>query len=211
MMRKILLISFWLLFLCLCSAAQEQITGCPSVSVSGPAGIVEPGGIATFIVRMDARVKAYKPSYKWSVSAGEIIRGQGTPQIGVLVPDSAFTATVDVGGLPDGCTSTFSEMMAGDPMPQAIKLDEILGPINRAAKERLDHIRKAFAADTNSQCYVLLRFHRGRSSSLGSRRDELVRTISKEEDRRITFVDVPDVRDVTEIWLIPAGTTPPKP
>src|SRR5260221_7077670 len=44
-----------------------------------------------------------KPSFKWMVSAGRIATGQNTSSITVVGAYGGFTATVEAGGLPDGC------------------------------------------------------------------------------------------------------------
>jgi len=49
------------------------------------------------------------PTYKWSVSAGSIESGQGTPSILVHTTNlwgASITATVEVGNLPAACLTT---------------------------------------------------------------------------------------------------------
>jgi hypothetical protein len=59
-----------------------------------------------------------KPTYKWSVSAGKIKKGQGTDSIVVdtsCAGDKPITATVEIGNvIPEGCPSNSSYMTECD-------------------------------------------------------------------------------------------------
>jgi len=72
---------------------------CPSLDVSGGGG-VKPGGSVVFIANVSGGT-ANDITYNWTVSQGEIIKGQGTPQIKVkTTPEmtGTITATVELGG-----------------------------------------------------------------------------------------------------------------
>ena len=51
-------------------------------------------------------------TYTWSVSAGEIVRGQGTSMMFVEAPPGPVTATLEIGGLGAGCNNLASETVA---------------------------------------------------------------------------------------------------
>lgn len=85
----------------------DSIYLCPVMSIDCPAGEVEEGQTVRFRANVaggDTRVVA--PTYRWTVSAGKIVAGQGTPEIIVEtsgVGDRGITATVEVGGYLPEC------------------------------------------------------------------------------------------------------------
>ena len=84
---------------------------CPLVSVSVPndVDLVRPITFAAVVTGGDAELK---PTYTWSISAGKIISGQGTPKLTVdgsnLGGGEILTATVSVGGADPSCPRTAS-------------------------------------------------------------------------------------------------------
>ena len=84
---------------------------CPTVRVDCSSGITQAGTPVTF----DANIEGFLPdsgvTYHWSVSAGTIKSGQGTPSITVAttgLDGQSVTATLKVGGLPPECQTTVS-------------------------------------------------------------------------------------------------------
>lgn len=72
---------------------------CPTLLVTG-GGVVSPGGSVAFIANVLGGT-AIDLTYNWTVSQGEIIKGQGTPQIKVRTTREmigTITATVEIGG-----------------------------------------------------------------------------------------------------------------
>jgi len=85
---------------------------CPTISVSGPAGITAPGGTMTF----EARSKGDLPlqaEFSWTLSAGTIEAGQGTSAILVRAPPDggaeSITAAVKVSVLATQCVETVAQ------------------------------------------------------------------------------------------------------
>ena len=80
---------------------------CPLLVVTCPNMTVEVDEPITLSASLAGGVPYMKPIYTWSISAGRIARGQGTPSIRVntkgLVDDTEVTATVTVGGIPVNC------------------------------------------------------------------------------------------------------------
>ena len=71
------------------------------------------------------------PTYDWTVSAGSIESGQGTPVITVRAPSDGttnVTATVNIGNLCASCPSTASETAPVTPPKTPFKADEF-GPL----------------------------------------------------------------------------------
>lgn len=90
----------------------ETPAKCPSISITGPAGIVQPGDLLRFTVSIHSENTTQNLAFEWNVEAGAIVSGQGTKTLEVK-PEKYYNkttiATVSVTGLPDGCPKTASE------------------------------------------------------------------------------------------------------
>jgi hypothetical protein len=78
---------------------------CATLTVSG-SDEVEEGRSITFTANLAGGEPTVEPTYKWSVSAGSIFKGQGTATIEVDTSGLAgqqVTATLEVGGYPPEC------------------------------------------------------------------------------------------------------------
>ena len=83
---------------------------CPTISVSCPSE-VEAKDAVTFEATVSGGPPDVTPTYQWSVTAGKIISGQGTPKITVDVSTlnhKGVTATVKVGGMDRACSTVAS-------------------------------------------------------------------------------------------------------
>lgn len=109
-MKNILVISALIIVFSLSIFAQEK-ESCPKISVTGSEEI-QAGEPMIFTVNVEANdLKAI--SYQWTISAGTIILGQGTPVIQVdttALNGQRITATVETKGLPEGCQDKQSEV-----------------------------------------------------------------------------------------------------
>jgi hypothetical protein len=84
---------------------------CPTLSIICPTDIPLPGASVNFAANISGNDPNRKLKYKWQVSAGKIIDGQGTPVISVDTSGTegqTITATVEVDGLPPECERTDS-------------------------------------------------------------------------------------------------------
>jgi len=199
---------------CNCKAA----CNCPSLTVTGPAGITAPGGTMTFVANVSGGSQDQVVTYNWTVSAGTISSGQGTPSITVAVPADMpggnITATVDLGGLDPSCNCPHnaSETAGVSAPPQANEVDTF-GPLsNDDVKARLQNFYVQLANNPNSQGYII---NYGTPKQIASRRAQITKAITflKLDPSRVTFVDGPphgaDVE--THFYLVPPGATPPTP
>lgn len=98
---------------------------CPTISVSCPE-IVDYSKPLTFTGNLSVHPgNVYK--YNWSVSAGTIVEGQGTPTIKVNIEGTsgeAYTATLWISGLNPTCPATAScSLLPGIPAPPAVLFD----------------------------------------------------------------------------------------
>lgn len=86
---------------------------CPKISVIG-GGLVEADSDKPMVFNAEVEnlPKDVRIEYLWTVTAGEIISGQGTPTIEVDVSklgNTSVTAAVQIKGLPGNCPNKFSE------------------------------------------------------------------------------------------------------
>jgi hypothetical protein len=93
-----------LLFVLSVGAQPAYSQSCPQFSVACPNSIdTSP---VTFAVRFAVDNPPGGLTFKWTVSVGKIIGGQDTSSITVDttgIEEKSITATVEVGGLPEGC------------------------------------------------------------------------------------------------------------
>jgi hypothetical protein len=84
-------------------SSQASGRQCPVVIVQCPDDISK--DTWTYTVHVRGAEPGQKLTYKWAVSCGEIESGQGTRSITVRRPEKTegFSASVEVGGLPEGC------------------------------------------------------------------------------------------------------------
>ncbi len=104
------------------SVSAQTVPNCATISVTGPAGIIEAGDSMIFTLTVEGG-STDKIDYEWDVSSGTIVSGQGTPSITVQtdrsLAGSKVRASAHVKGLSAGCPSTISEtgqiQCGGDP------------------------------------------------------------------------------------------------
>ena len=93
--------------------SQNEKSGCPTISVTGPAGIVQPPDLFAYTVYVDPEVSWPKIGFEWTITGGEVVGRTDTKTVKVQ-PDKYFgkatIASVRVQGLPEGCPNTASEM-----------------------------------------------------------------------------------------------------
>jgi hypothetical protein len=188
---------------------------CPTVSVSGPSGLTPINQPMTFVANVGGGENI---TYNWTVSAGTISSGQGTPTITVdttgLAGGTNVTATVELGGTPAGCDcpKTASET-ASIEQPRAPTLVSEFGQKTPdEIKAELDPFIIQLNNDPTAQGYII---NYGTPAQIKARRAVLVKAINfrKFPMERITFVDGPDTGDGprTKLYIVPAGVTPPAP
>ena len=86
--------------------AQDQ---CPRIEVTQPTVMLEQGTPMTFSAGVSGGDPRAQFTFNWTVSAGTIIAGQGTPSITIDTTGlggQIVTVTVEVGGLPEPCAKS---------------------------------------------------------------------------------------------------------
>ena len=146
---------------CDCAAPPPPPCTCPTFTISGPSGITPAGGTMTFSANVSGGT-AENITYNWTVSAGSIESGQGTPTITVRVPadlyDSNITATVGIDGtgLCTECERSRSETAPTGPRDTVPPFDTF-GPLpNDDVRGRLDNYFVALRNDPTASGYILI-------------------------------------------------------
>jgi len=194
-----------------------KICECPSISVSGPAGITNPGDTMTFTANVSGGSQD-AVTYNWTVSAGTIESGQGTPSITVRTTAAEaggnITATVNIGGLDPSCncTPTASETAGVAPKPTANLVETVGKATNDDIKARVDNWYTLLNQNPSSQGYVI---NYGTPAQIKARRAQITNAIRfrNYDPTRITFVDGPDngTGIETRFYLVPPGADNPQP
>ncbi len=175
-----------------------------------------PGTPVTFTATVSGGDPSVTPTYNWTVSAGTISSGQGTPTITVDTTgvSGPITATVDVGGYDRSCTTSDSCTTSITVPPTARKIDEYGNIRFNDEKARLDNLAIELQNDPTAQGYLVCYGGRvGRAGEAQARCDRaknyLVTSRGLSADRIVT-VDGGFREDLTvELWVVPQGAQPP--
>lgn len=186
---------------------------CPTVTVDGPSGTTAPGGTMTFTANLSGG-SGGTPTYNWSVSAGSIESGQGSPVITVRVPSDGsvtnITATVEV----TTCTTCPSASeTAPVTVPDQPRLIDTQGPgVDDDVKARVQAYFIQLNNEPTATGYII---NYGTDREIARREAQIKKAIAflKLDASRVTFVRGGNTGEgiVTKYWLVPAGVTPPTP
>lgn len=198
------------------SPAREGVDNpCPTITVSCPDG-ASPGKPATYRVSVSGADPSVTPTFKWSVSSGKIISGQGTAEIQVESHGSTQTATVEVGGYPSLCATTVSCTLNICKLPpSARKVDEYGEETSLwDEKARLGSFAQELLNDPTATGYVIAyagrRARRDGVRRLGERaKDYLVNGWGIAADRVFAVDGGRRERRAVELFVAPAGAAPP--
>ena len=196
-------------------AVQKRVP-CPKVSASGRSE-VEDGESTTFTASITDDGSDTTYTYNWMVSAGTISSGQGTSAITVDTTGwggMTVTATVEIGGMERNCSNSSSSSTGVT--PKTIKLDEFGTMTWADRKSRLDNLAIGLQNDPTVKGYIIS--YAGRRSAKGAAAADLKRmetylALTRGIDlARIVALDG-GYREapMTELWIVPQGSTPPKP
>ena len=199
---------------CDCVAA----CSCPSISVTGPSGIANPGDVMSFTAEV-AGGSQQSVTYNWTVTDGTIESGQGTPSITVRAPRNAaggnVTATVDVGGLDPACSCPSSSSATGSygGLPTSVLVNEFGALPNDQIRAQLDIFFAELSNNPSDQGYII---NYGTDREIAARERLITNHIAfRNFDRsRITLVRggvSPDGTVKTRLYRIPPGAENPAP
>lgn len=185
-------------------------SSCPIISVAGPAGIPKSGEPVTFTASIENPVGGSNPNYKWTARNGEIIDGQGTPQVKVSWPDwcDNLELAVEVQGLPNGCPTKAREI-AGishcKPFGPS-KIAEVLEKTMESSDTRLSQVKQALRENPHAQVYAIVRHFNDLSRKVNEKRQkQIIRLLNLPiaERSRFAFIHIRGAIDLTEFWLVP--------
>lgn len=195
-----------------CADCQVPKCECPTISVTGPSSTVKPGEEMVFTANVSGGSNC-NPTYNWTVSAGTIVSGQGTPVIRVStagLAGTSVTATVDVGGCCADCPRQASETGSVDSNPEPIKTDEFGDLKPDDIRGRLDNYFIELQNDPSSTGTVIIEGPKRRRDAL----ERLVRnhiSFRKFDASRISIVQGGEGEVKVTLWRVPAGATAPTP
>lgn len=193
---------------------EEVKCNCGTLSVSGPAGTTNPGSSMTFTATATG---SGDYTYNWTVSAGSITSGQGTPSITVATTSemagSNVTATVNLGGTKPGCNcqTEASETAGVASLPTAVPVDEYGILKDDDVKARVDNFFIQLNNNPSSKGYII---NYGTPAQIKKQKAQILKAINfrKYDLSRVTFVDGPNNGEVkTKFWLVPNGADNPQP
>lgn len=190
---------------------------CPAVTVVCPSAVAIDQPL-TFTSNVIGGTSTTPSSYAWTVSAGRIIEGQGTPTIKVDTTGLAgetIRATLSMTGFTEDCADT-CEVHIPLPQQKCRKFDEFPEISRNDEKARLDNLVVALQNDPTATAYIYVSPGRsGNASEVEKRRDNIVEylTNSRQIDSRRVITQRGAERDalMIEIWVCPQGVTPPRP
>ncbi|MEO7673674.1 MAG: hypothetical protein ABIU09_06305 [Pyrinomonadaceae bacterium] len=191
---------------------------CATLDVNDQAGITSPGDTMTFTATLSGGTTS-NVTYNWTVSAGTIESGQGTPSIVVRTTremgNTNVTATVELGGLDPACpacprTDSGSGAVAGN--PDAVLVDEFGKLENDVIRGRLDTFFTELSNNPNNQGYII---NYGTDKEIAARERLITNHINfrKFDRSRITLVRGGDTGTGvnTKLFRVPPGADNPAP
>jgi hypothetical protein len=190
---------------------------CPNITIYCPANVA-PGQPITFTANVNGGAPGITPVFKWSVSGGTIISGQGTSSIQVDpkgLEGRPITATLDMGGYNLACTATCTAQVPT--LPLLPRRFDIYPEIRfNDEKARLDNLAIQLQSEPGAKGYIIV--YSGRRDRAGTAqkranraKDYLVNTRQIDPARIITLTAGPRDVQETELWIVPQGANPPTP
>src|SRR5258708_4642921 len=189
---------------------------CPTVTVSCPEAGNENAPV-TFTVAITGGTPNIRPGYNWTISAGKIISGQGTPSITVDTGGLAgqtVRASVDVTGFGTPCPASCSVSIPIINKPR--KFDEYYDIARNDEKARLDNYAIQLQSEPGSQGYIIVYPSRRAGSNDAQARaqritDYLVNSRGIDSHRVVTVMGPQREDWLFELWVVPEGAPPPTP
>jgi hypothetical protein len=191
---------------------------CPSIVISCP-DTVRLGEAITFRATVTNLALAITPTYQWTVSAGTITSGQGTPSITVDtagLTGQAVIARLSVLGFNLDCSAQCTTQIPFIVEPR--KFDEFGDIARDDEKARLDNFAIQLQQEPEAQGYIFVFTGTGRRirPDYAQRRTARIRDYLMNsrglDSRRITILEGPPRTEPTvELWIVPPGATPPSP
>ena len=191
---------------------------CPNIVISCPE-TVNIGTPVTFTASISGGTPNITPVYNWTVSAGQIISGQGTPSIQVDttgLAGQAITATVRVEGYELECSAVCTTQIPRE--RRSREFDRYADIARDDEKARLDNFAIELQNEPDAKGYIFFYSGRGRrarpgdaQARLNHARDYLINRRGIDPGRLVTLIGSPQETIRAELWIVPTGATPPRP
>jgi hypothetical protein len=221
-MKNFPLLLFLALFFAVGASAQtNQNPACPTIDVSAinasGGGVMRPGEPRTYTANVQG-IDLKRISYRWTVSNGTIVSGQGTPVIEVDttgLDGENITATVEIKGLADGCPNTKSETGAVCSCLHPLLIEEY-GKISfTKEKVKLDYVADELAKNEAASVYfIIYSTDREKPDVLEARQANIEKYLMEKHKiprNRIVFVLADSDAYLTKIFIVPEGADAPLP
>lgn len=196
--------------------AADSPVSCPIITVSCPDQPAAAGPVR-FTANVIARDPSVTPTFKWTVSGGKIISGQGTGEIAFEEDGrGSYTATVDVGGYPSSCrTSASCSVIRCNFVSLTRKVVEYGNVKPYEERTRLGSFAQELRNDPTAQGYVMA--YAGRRAKRGEARERGARAVRYLvggwglDAGRLVVIDG-GYRDepAVELYLVGVGGMPPQ-
>ena len=189
---------------------------CPNVAVSCPDSASENGPV-TFTATLSGGSANITPTYTWTISAGRIISGQGTPSI--TVDTTGMAGQTIRANLEVGCFGTPCPASCGVSIPivnKPRKFDEYYDIARNDEKARLDNYAIQLQSEPGSQGYIIVYPSKKAGDAQAHARaqrvsDYLVNSRGIDSHRVVIIMGQPREDWLFELWVVPEGTPPPTP
>jgi hypothetical protein len=154
-MKRILWLTIFLTLFSIPSLAQKN-NPCPSIKAHSSAEIYPEGQVITFVVDVLGETSIAEIKYKWTVSAGTIEQGQGTPVIIVSkVKAQKIIADVEVLGLPQDCSNKSSASVVVKKFPPIRDVFPIQYQNTKELKAQLDRLVTVLKSNYESKVHFI--------------------------------------------------------
>lgn len=198
------------------TSQQSSSFTCPRVSVSCPADDCGCGAKHTFNAEVTDAAPGQNLTYEWTVSTGKITGGESTASINVETGGSrlhSITVTVDLISN-TGCVASNSITQTCLPAPAASLFDRYGDVPFDNETARLDRFVAELQNVRGAQGYLVVFAARGDVAGKDTQRSLRAKNylVGKRgiEDARIVVVRGGEkTRAKIELWIVPAGATPP--
>jgi hypothetical protein len=189
---------------------------CPNVTVSCPERGAEDAPV-TFTATLSGGSQNITPTYNWTISAGHIISGQGTPSIVVDTKGTggqSIRANLELGGYGMRCPASCETAI--QVIPKWRKFDEYYDIARNDEKARLDNYAIQLQSEPGSQGYIIVYpSRRARANDAQARAtrisDYLVNSRGIDASRFTVTIAAPREDWLFELYIVPQGATPPTP
>lgn len=187
---------------------------CPNISISGPE--TSPVGTpVTFTANLSGGTPGITPVYNWTISAGTITSGQGTPSITIDTTGLAgqsINAALAVEGYNLNCAANYTVQI---PRKITSTLVDYYPPLPRDdEKARLDNFAIQLQNDPSAKGYVVVYGGPRATTAEKQKRiqramDYLTHTRGVDAARVVTLQGGSREQTTTELWIVPLGADPP--